>query len=62
MQVLNDWQIVPIPTVSTVAIEESEYTTTAVATAGNSKRAAVEGTPDTVEELGSNCVCEWYSV
>lgn len=59
MQVLNNWQIVPIPTVSTIDIEESEYSA-AAATAG-SKRFMNKRSMDTVQQLGSNCICEWFS-
>ncbi|EXJ87818.1 hypothetical protein A1O1_04745 [Capronia coronata CBS 617.96] len=59
MQVLNNWQIVPIPTVPTIAIEESDYGP-ASATAG-SKMAMRRQAGDTIQQLGSNCICEWFS-
>jgi len=58
MQVLNDWQIVPIPNVPTVAIAESEYS----ATATSARRRMVKRGPDAAQEMGSNCICEWFSV
>ena len=56
MQVLNNWQIVAIPDVPTICIEESEYNP-AASTGGNKIRRG----PDTVQQLGSNCICEWFS-
>ncbi|KAL2431457.1 hypothetical protein ABEF95_009228 [Exophiala dermatitidis] len=61
MQVLNNWQIVPIPNVPTIAIQESEYSAAATAT-GGSRMAMRRRADDTVQQLGSNCVCEWFSV
>ncbi len=59
MQVLNNWQIMPIPNIPTIAIEEKDY---AAATSGSKKRhAAPSESSDTMQELGSNCVCEWFS-
>jgi hypothetical protein len=63
MQVLNDWQIVPIPTVATVAVDESEYSATP--TPGRSKMTVRKRSSDAsnaAQELGSNCICEWFSV
>lgn len=59
MQVLNNWQIMPIPNVPTIAIEESEYNPTG--TPGANKM-AIRKRSDTVQELSSNCICEWFSV
>ncbi|KIW10551.1 hypothetical protein PV08_11515 [Exophiala spinifera] len=58
MQVLNNWQIMPIPTIATVAIEESEFAPVSTSAA---RRFVRRGT-DTTQQLGSNCVCEWFSV
>lgn len=57
MQVLNNWQIMPIPTVPTICIEEDEFGAAATANSGNKIKRG-----DTVQQLGSNCVCEWFSV
>ncbi|KIX99869.1 uncharacterized protein Z520_04505 [Fonsecaea multimorphosa CBS 102226] len=60
MQVLNNWQIMPIPNVPTICIDESDYGTP---TPGPSKKRMIRrGPPNTVEQLGSNCICEWFSV
>ena len=59
MQVLNDWQIMPIPDVPTVSIEESDYSQAAAT--GDSRRAVKRNT-DTVQQLSSNCLCEWFSI
>lgn len=63
MQVLNNWQIVPIPTVATIAIVESESVLSAspTATSGGS-RMAIRKRDDATQQLGSNCICEWFSV
>jgi len=63
MQVLNDWQIMPIPGVPTICIEETEYPSAAAATAtGSSKRwFRRRDEDDTTALLESNCVCEWLS-
>lgn len=59
MQVLNNWQIMPIPDVPTIAIQESEFAPAAIT--GGSKRAVRRRAPDTIQQLGSNCICEWFS-
>ena len=59
MQVLNNWQIVPIPTIPTICIEENEYMPTSPS--GGSRMAIRKRSSDTVQQLGSNCVCEWFS-
>ncbi|KIW23830.1 uncharacterized protein PV07_11999 [Cladophialophora immunda] len=60
MQVLNNWQIMPIPNVPTICIEESDYS---APTSGPSKRMVMpRRSPNSVEQLGSNCICEWFSV
>jgi len=58
MQVLNNWQIMPIPTVPTVTIDESEYAPQST----SPSRRAVRPRSDMTEQLGSNCICEWFSV
>lgn len=56
MQVLNNWQIMPIPDIPTIPIEEKEYD------ANGSRRMALrKRSADTVQQLGSNCICEWFS-
>ncbi|KIX03087.1 uncharacterized protein Z518_06637 [Rhinocladiella mackenziei CBS 650.93] len=60
MQVLNNWQIVPIPEIPTICIEESEYTP--AASTGGSRMAIRKRGPDTVQQMGSNCICEWFSI
>ena len=57
MQVLNNWQIVPIPNIPTICVSESEYAPAAAT--GGGKKAVRRG--DTIQQLGSNCVCEWFS-
>jgi hypothetical protein len=60
MQVLNNWQILPIPDVPTICIEESDYKSAAAT--GDSRRTRSKRNGDTVQQLGSNCICEWFSV
>jgi hypothetical protein len=59
MQVLNNWQIVAIPDIPTICITESDYQASAT---GGSRMAARKRDPDTVSQLASNCICEWFSV
>jgi hypothetical protein len=59
MQVLNNWQIMAIPDVPTICIEESDYSQAAAT--GGSRRMHKRDT-DTVQQLSSNCICEWFSV
>ncbi|KAJ9493986.1 hypothetical protein LTR99_010921 [Exophiala xenobiotica] len=58
MQVLNNWQIMPIPDVPTVTIQEDEYASQPTSAA----RMAIRPRADMTEQLGSNCICEWFSV
>jgi len=58
MQVLNNWQIMPIPDVPIIEIAETDYSQDAAT--GNSRMMRKRG--DTVQELGSNCICEWFSI
>ncbi|EXJ67821.1 uncharacterized protein A1O5_09167 [Cladophialophora psammophila CBS 110553] len=60
MQVLNNWQIMPIPDVPTICIKESDYGAPTSAT--SRRRVMPRRSPNTVEQLGSNCICEWFSV
>ncbi|ETI25532.1 hypothetical protein G647_02305 [Cladophialophora carrionii CBS 160.54] len=60
MQVLNNWQIMPIPDVPTICIEESDYNSAAATGGGRLTRRKRNG--NTVQQLGSNCICEWFSV
>ncbi|KAI1629687.1 hypothetical protein EDD37DRAFT_64865 [Exophiala viscosa] len=62
MQVLNDWQIVPIPTVQTIAVEELESTQSASATATSGGSRLAIRKRDSTEGVGSNCLCEWFSI
>lgn len=52
MQVLDDWDIVPIPTVAPIWITENDYD-------GPNKKLRRDS--DTTSQLESNCVCEWIS-
>lgn len=61
MQVLNNYQIMPIPTVPTICIEENEYDPAAATQGGSKRRAVHKRSPDTMTQLGSNCICEWFS-
>ncbi|KAK6379212.1 hypothetical protein LTS17_006130 [Exophiala oligosperma] len=58
MQVLNNWQIMPIPTIATIAIEESEFAPSSTSPA----RWAIRRGTDSTQQLNSNCICEWFSV
>ncbi|KAJ9610589.1 hypothetical protein H2200_005366 [Cladophialophora chaetospira] len=60
MQVLNNWQILPIPDIPTICVEESDYS--AAAATGGSKTAIRRRDGDTVQQMASNCICEWFSV
>ncbi|RMD39255.1 hypothetical protein DV735_g5875, partial [Chaetothyriales sp. CBS 134920] len=57
MQVLDDWQIVPIATVPTIAIQETDY----AQPTGSRKRWMLEARADPKQELESNCLCEYFS-
>ncbi|OAL36314.1 hypothetical protein AYO20_04472 [Fonsecaea nubica] len=61
MQVLNNWQIMPIPNVPTVCIEESDYGTP-TSGADSRRRMMSKRSYNTVDQLGSNCICEWFSI
>ncbi|KEF60369.1 uncharacterized protein A1O9_01929 [Exophiala aquamarina CBS 119918] len=61
MQVLNNWQIMPIPTVPTICVTEDEYSPPAATDAGNKHMSRRKRSPDTVSQLASNCICEWFS-
>jgi hypothetical protein len=61
MQVLNNWQIMPIPTVPTICVEEDEYNPAAATSGGSKRMARRRRSPDTVSQLSSNCICEWFS-
>ncbi|EXJ57418.1 hypothetical protein A1O7_07766 [Cladophialophora yegresii CBS 114405] len=60
MQVLNNWQIMPIPDVPTICIEESDYNSAAAT--GGSRMTRRKRNGNTVQQLASNCICEWFSV
>ena len=60
MQVLNNWQIMPIPTVPTICIEESNYIQ--ATSTGSSRMARRKRDSSTVQELSSNCLCEYFSI
>lgn len=55
MQVLNNWQIMPLPDVPIIQIEEAEY---AQPTGSRNRRIMKK---DSTQELESNCICEWFS-
>ena len=57
MQVLNSWQVMPIPTVPTVCIEETEY----AQPTGSNKRWMQKKRGDSTQDLESMCICEWFS-
>jgi len=61
MQVLNNWQIMPIPTVPTICVTEDEYNPAAATDGGTKRMARLKRSPDTVAQLSSNCICEWFS-
>jgi hypothetical protein len=60
MQVLNNWQIMPIPDVPTICIDETEF---AKPTGSNRlvRRKTKLQKKDSTQELESNCICEWFS-
>lgn len=58
MQVLNNWQILPIETVPTICIDESEYNPAAATSTGYGK---TKRSPEEIQQMGSNCICEWFS-
>jgi len=60
MQVLDNWEIVPIPTVETLCIEEIQYQS-AASTGTTNKKARSDDLRDVVLDLESYCVCEWTS-
>lgn len=60
MQVLDDWEIVPIPTVDTICIEEIQYPTSASTRTSNMK-AKRDDLRDVMSDLESYCICEWTS-
>lgn len=59
MQVLNNWQIMPIPDVPTICIEELDFGPIPTGNSRMGKRGTDIGT--TVQQLGSNCICEYSS-
>jgi hypothetical protein len=61
MQVLNNWQIMPIPDIPTICVEESDFSAAATPTAG-SRRAVMRRDDSTIQQLNSNCICEWFSI
>jgi hypothetical protein len=58
MQVLNDWQIMPIPDIPIINIDESEFSEAQP----TSRRLLKRRGGDTTQQLNSNCICEWFSV
>ncbi|RMZ92079.1 hypothetical protein DV736_g664, partial [Chaetothyriales sp. CBS 134916] len=57
MQVLNDWQIMPIASVQTIAIEETDF----AKPTGSRRRWTLGQRSDPKQELESNCVCEYFN-
>lgn len=60
MQVLNNWQIMPIPGVPTICIDESDYSS--AAPTGGHRMAMNKRNGDTMQQMASNCICEWFSI
>lgn len=64
MQVLDNWDIVPIPTVEKLCIEEIQYptsTATGVSKKHYERKREQEQGNDVVSDLESYCICEWTS-
>lgn len=63
MQILWDWNIVPIETVPTICIEEVQYTlpTSSATSTAHNKMLRKRGERDAVSDLESYCICEWTS-
>ena len=64
MQVLNNWQIVPIPLIPTICIEETEFAAPTSSPTSNGKRweeYVAKRNAQTQTQLESNCICEWLS-
>lgn len=61
MQVLDDWSIVPIGTVSTIPINEIQYQTSTSLAAPSGTSKVKRGQRDIVSDLESYCICEWTS-
>ena len=61
MEVKPNWQIVPLPDVPTVCIEETEYSR--AEPTGDSKRwvGRYDRRSTSMDELESMCICEWES-
>lgn len=67
MQVLDNWQIVPIPGVDVVEIDEEEYEDFAEGTSkmkrtipgSNGRSLAKRGEDEIIADLESLCICEW---
>jgi len=57
MQVLDNWEIVPIPSVETINIEEIQYPTSKP---NNDK--VKRFSRDIISDLQSFCICEWTSL
>lgn len=63
MQVLWDWNIVPIASVPTIAIQEVQFTlpTSTSTTTSNHRLMRYRSVRDAVSDLESYCICEWTS-
>ena len=67
MQVLDNWQIVPIPGVDIVEIDEQQYQDFAEGTSktkravpgANGRSLAKRGEDEIIADLESLCICEW---
>lgn len=59
MQVLDDWEIVPIKSVETVCIEEMQFPTSK--STMNPTKHKRRFDRDVVADLESYCICEWTS-
>lgn len=61
MQVLDNWEIVPIATVETICIEEIQYPTSAFTGIDDKRKSKRDEFRDVVSDLESYCICEWTS-
>jgi len=60
MQVLDNWDIVPVPSVETLCIEEILFPTPSYASK-DKRNAKRDDARDVIQELESYCICEWTS-
>lgn len=60
MQVLDNWDIVPVNTVETICIKEIQFPTPSLGLPNN-RKAKRDDLRDVVQDLESYCICEWTS-